>query len=175
MGLTELGLQQSQDVAAQMMVRPDRLVVSPFLRAQAMAAEIEERWLGLRREVLPIQELTYLSPARCNGTTHETRQVMVRSYWERCDPDYKDGEDAESFTAFMARLHSFHEELQREDVPFFVAVGHGQFFSAYLFALNNSFIASPEQMKAYRLAETANPLRNGEILRLASGRLVGER
>ena len=67
---------------------PDLLIVSPFLRARATADPIQARWPATRCETWPIQELTYLSPARCRGTTAATRRPMVDAYWQRCDPDY---------------------------------------------------------------------------------------
>jgi len=162
--LTSLGEYQSLMVAERITSMPDRLIVSPFLRARIMANAIERRWPGARSEVWPIQELTYLSPKRCLGTTTSTRQSLVKDYWQRCDPDYRDGEDAESFREFVERLLEFHRRLQALDVPFAVVVGHGQFFAAYLFARANGFTLNRQWMQSYRATETSNPIRNGEIV-----------
>lgn len=173
--LTEKGEAQFREIAAQLPQRPDMLIVSPFLRSRASAAYIEERWPDLRLEIWPIQELTYLSPARCLNTTNQTRQPLVATYWQHCDPDYVDGADAESFTAFMARLRDFHARLLALDVGFTVAVGHGQFFVAYQHALKQGFSASPAWMKFYRATETTTPLPNGGIIRLSAKQLAAAR
>lgn len=164
--LTALGQEQAAAAAAQLREAPDLLVDSPFLRARTSADAIARCWPALRRETWPIQEVTYLSPARCRGTTTQTRQPLVDAYWHRCDPAYVDGPDSESFAAFLHRVETFHRRLLDLDAAFVVAVGHGQFFSAYRYALARGFEATPAWMRDYRATETASPLRNGEFIRL---------
>ena len=85
--LTELGHEQARALAAKVDRQPDLLIVSSFIRSQATARPIRERWPEARCETWPIHELTYLSPARCVGTTRATRQPWVDAYWRDCDPD----------------------------------------------------------------------------------------
>ena len=47
-----------------------------------------------------------------------------------------------------------------------VAVGHGQFFRAYLLSRGTSFAATAAWMKAYRADETAQPMANCEVIEL---------
>ena len=164
--LTALGRRQARELARRVERQPDLLIVSPFLRAKETAGPIRERWPGSLCEVWPIQELTYLSPERCRGTTPEIRRPWIEAYWRRCDPDYLDGPDAESFAAFMTRLRDFHRRLSAVDGGFVVAVGHGQFFRAYLLSRGGSFAGTPELMKGYRAAETAQPIANCEVIEL---------
>ena len=164
--LTALGQEQAREVARRVDRQPDRLIVSPFLRAQETAAPIRERWPRTPCEVWPIQELTYLSPARCKGTTADVRRPWIEAYWRGCDPDYLDGPDAESFRAFMARLGDFDSRLSALDGDFAIAVGHGQFFRAYLWGRDRGFAVAPEWMRDYRAAETSQPMANGEIIEL---------
>jgi hypothetical protein len=56
--------------------------------------------------------------------------------------------------------------LSAVDGGFVVAVGHGQFFRAYLLSRGGSFAATPELMKGYRAAETAQPIANCEVIEL---------
>ena len=146
--------------------------MSAFLRACATAEPILARWPLTRCETWPIQELTYLSPARCRGTTAETRRPWVEEYWRRCDPDYHDGPDAESFRSFVARLRDFHRRLLALDGDFVVVVGHGQFFRAYLLGQSEGFAVTAEWMREYRTAETARPMANGEIIELTGEALA---
>jgi probable phosphoglycerate mutase len=173
--LTDLGREQAHDVANLVRKQPDLLVVSPYLRAVDTAAPIRARWPLTRCETWPIQELTYLSPARCRGTTAETRRPLIEAYWERCDPDYRDGPDAESFRSFMARLLDFHRRLLAADGDFAVVVGHGQFFRAYQLGQREGFAVSAEWMKRYRAEETARPMANCEIVELTSAELAASR
>lgn len=164
--LTERGLKQARDLACRVDRRPDLLIVSPFLRTRATADPIRARWPHARFETWPIHELTYLSPARCVGTTAEMRRPWVDAYWQRCDPDYVDAIDAESFAAFMARLSNFHQRLDALDGEFVVAVGHGQFFRAYMIGLAMGFVLTPEWMRHFRAAEIRQPMTNCEVIEL---------
>ncbi|MED5547021.1 MAG: histidine phosphatase family protein [Pseudomonadota bacterium] len=164
--LTPLGHAQAREVALRVERAPDRIVVSPFRRAEETAAPIRARWPAVPCETWPIGELTYLSPARCRGTTGETRRPLVAAYWERCDPDYRDGPDAESFRTFLERLRDFHARLLALDVGFALVVGHGQFFRGYLHALASDFTVSPDWMRAYREHETTQPLANCAVVPL---------
>jgi len=166
--LTALGQDQAREVARRVDRQPDRLIVSPFLRTQETAAPIRERWPRTPCEVWPIQELTYLSPARCKGTTADVRRPWIEAYWRGCDPDYVDGPDAESFRAFMARLADFDSRLSALGGDFAIAVGHGQFFRAYLLGRDRGFAVAAEWMRDYRAAETSQPMANGEIIELKS-------
>lgn len=165
--LTALGLEQAREVAGRVVRSPDLLVVSPFMRAQATADPIRTRWPSAPCEIWPIQELTYLSPERCRGTTAAMRRPWIEEYWRRCDPDYQDGPDAESFRSFMDRLGDFHRRLKGLEADFVIAVGHGQFFRAYQMVLDEGFAATAEWMKRYRATETAQPMANGQIIELA--------
>lgn len=165
--LTALGREQARALASRVDRRPDLLVVSSFLRAQDTAAPIRERWPEVPCEVWPIQELTYLSPARCLGTTAEIRRPWIEAYWHRCDPDYLDGPDAESFASFMARLAAFDARLSALAGDFAIAIGHGQFFRAYLWGRRDrGFTVSRSWMKDYRASETSRPMRNTEVIEL---------
>jgi broad specificity phosphatase PhoE len=173
--LTELGLSQARALADRLERQPDLLIVSPFLRARATAEPILARFPGTPCATWPIQELTYLSPARCVGTTSATRRPWTEAYWRRCDPDYCDGADAESFGAFMGRLRDFHRRLLALDAGFAVAVGHGQFFRAYLICLDKGFAVSSAWMRNYRETEMAQPMANCEGIELAASALTGQR
>ena len=167
--LTELGHRQAEAVAERVARPPDLVVVSPFARARATAAPILARWPATPTETWPIGELTYLSPARCVGTTPEIRRPWIAEYWQRCDPDHLDGDDAETFRAFVARLADFHRRLAALDLDFVIAVGHGQFFRAYTVALAAGAEAAARWMQDYRARETAQPMANGEIIELSRG------
>ena len=165
--LTERGVQQAVDLAKRIDRAPALVVVSPFLRARTTAAPMLERWPATPCETWAIQELTYLSPARCRGTTPEMRRPMVAEYWERADPDYLDAADAETFRSFVGRLRHFHERLAAIDGGFVVAVGHGQFFRAYTVALSEGFDATASWMTNFRASEVGNPIGNCEIIEVS--------
>jgi hypothetical protein len=72
----------------------------------------------------------------------------------------------------MARLRDFHRRLLALDGDFVVAVGHGQFFGAYLFGQTEGFAVTAEWMKGYRVAEIAQPMANCEIIEITGDALA---
>ena len=101
--LTELGQEQAREVAASWIEAPALIVTSPYTRTQQTAAPTIARFPGVPVEVWPIEEFTYLQPARWNGTRSAERMPHLERYWSAADPDYCDGEGAESFRALLRR------------------------------------------------------------------------
>lgn len=94
--LTPRGLQQAITVARSFTEAPELIVVSPFARAQSTAQETATVFPTVAFETWPIQEFTYLEPARCVDTAVAQRREWVETYWMRAAPDYSDGDGAES-------------------------------------------------------------------------------
>lgn len=95
--LTHRGLEQAITVARSFTKAPELIVASPFSRAQATAQETSAIFPTVAIETWPIQEFTYLAPARCVDTTVAQRRDWVDAYWARAEPAFCDGEGAESF------------------------------------------------------------------------------
>ena len=152
--LTELGHAQARDYASGCQAPPQRLIVSPFLRAQQTAAPLIERF-NLAPETWPIQEFTYLSPQRCVGTTHEQRRARVAEYWQHADPDQIDGPGAESFHQLIERADRLLTDLQALDASGQVLlVGHGHLMKAVRWRVNGGALrVTSEQMRRFRQRE----------------------
>lgn len=127
--LTDKGWQQARQVAEQFEACPDLIVSSPFLRTTQSAAPTRSRFYPARHEIWPIQEFTYLDPASCVGTTVEQRKSRVNTYWQANDPNYIDGEGAESFSMMLLRVRTMWERLATEH-GFIAVFGHGQIMRA---------------------------------------------
>lgn len=129
--LTELGWQQARELAANWTETPDLIVTSPYLRTQQTAAPTVERFRDVAVEVWPIQEFTYLEPSRWNGTLSSERLPSIERYWAGADPDYVDGDGAESFAELRRRAEGALERLagMAEDALVYV-FSHGQFIQA---------------------------------------------
>src|SRR3546814_13888366 len=82
-----------------------RSVTSPYTRTLQTAAPTIARFPGVPVEVWPIEEFTYLQPARWNGTRSVERMPHLERYWREADPDYCDGEGADRKST---RLNSSH-------------------------------------------------------------------
>ena len=133
-GLTELGVRQAAQVAAALSAEPDLIVHSPYHRAKQTALPSIQRFAKVPVEEWPVQEVQYLDPAKCAGTTQDERRAMSLEYWDRCEPAHAEP-DAESFHVFIERARqSLHGLSQRSEGRTFVFC-HGQFMSAIAWLL----------------------------------------
>lgn len=131
LALTDLGWYQAREVAKNWTERPDLIVTSPYLRAQQTAAATMQRFPNVPVEIWPIQEFTYLQPSRWNGTRSAERMPHMERYWATADPEFLDGEDAESFATFLNRARSTLDRLASHPTIRLVYVfSHGQFMQA---------------------------------------------
>ncbi len=110
-------------MAASWTETPDLIVTSPYLRTQQTAAATIERFPNVPVEVWPIQEFTYLQPSRWNGTLSSERMPHIERYWAAADPEFYDGDGAESFTTMLRRVRASRaKQIEQE-----VAAGLGRF------------------------------------------------
>ncbi|MGE4409750.1 MAG: histidine phosphatase family protein [Sphingobium sp.] len=129
--LTELGHEQARAVAASWADTPSLIVTSPYTRTRQTAAPTIARFPGVPVEVWPIEEFTYLQPARWNGTRSAERMPHLERYWQDADPDYCDGEGTESFGTLLRRCEAALTRLAALPMDSLAYVfGHGQFIQA---------------------------------------------
>jgi 2,3-bisphosphoglycerate-dependent phosphoglycerate mutase len=180
--LTDLGRKQARQIAEffaeKIVIFPSdaakTVIVSPFVRtlhtAQPLIDQLKQSHQSVDLQVWPIQEFTYLSPARCRGTTAAQRKGWAQEYWERADPDWDDGDGAETYRHLMQRVNDFSVSLVSQVASGSgqtLVFGHGMFFKAFVIGLEYGTMATPEAMRRYRLLESANPIHNAQILRIA--------
>lgn len=129
--LTELGHDQAREIAAAWREPPSLIVTSSYLRTRQTAAPTIARFPGVPVAVWPIEEFTYLQPARWNGTRSAERMPHLERYWQTTDPGYCDGDGAESFAALLRRAEAALARLAAlpAGAPAYV-FSHGQFIQA---------------------------------------------
>lgn len=167
--LTSTGEVQARQLAKTALPFPVTAVwSSPYLRALQTASPIAER-LGLVVQQLPLQEFTYLCPARCAGTTPAERKQWVDEYWRRGDPKYVDGPGAESFSMLVERVSDGLGSLDAgTGEAHAIAFSHGQFLQMiYWLSRYSGTPASRAGMQAYRALDTQRPIRHCEGLRIS--------
>jgi 2,3-bisphosphoglycerate-dependent phosphoglycerate mutase len=171
--LTDLGREQAAAIARQIQSVPDRIVISPYRRtlhtAKPMLEKFEKQGATVQIVEWPIQEFTYLSPVRCRGTTAVDRQSWAKEYWQRADPEWEDGDGAESYSHLMQRVRNFADQLNAQK-GFTMVFGHGMFFKAFLISLKYGTNSTPEAMALYRTLESAAPIRNAQIVQITRKR-----
>ena len=112
--LTEKGKLQAIDLAEKINAKPDLIIFSPYIRAYMTAKPMMDKFPDVPTKEMPVYEFTYLSPRTCRNTTTEQRRPRVLEYWKRNDPDYTDGDDAESFNDLLSRVKNLLELEHQE-------------------------------------------------------------
>jgi probable phosphoglycerate mutase len=159
--LTPKGVEQAHLAAMSFTHAPDLIIASPFSRAQLTAMATVAAFPGIPIETWPIQEFTYLEPARCANTTVDQRRAWVDAYWLRSDPTYVDGAGAESFRDFIHRAQLFLDRLAGHPAHDIVVFSHGQLLNAvaWLIARNPQTIDG-QTMTEWREYEITNHVPN---------------
>lgn len=143
--LSENGLRQADDLASTIDERPDLVILSPYVRSRQTAEPLFELYPDARSETLLVQEFTYLSVSRCRGTSYEHRKPWAREYWQRADPNYCDGDQAESFAEFIGRCETFDWQIREREYELALVFTHEQFIKGLLW---NSMRFGPEMTSA---------------------------
>ena len=147
--LTAKGVEQAQWVAGSFAQVPALVVTSPFARAQKTAMETLAVYPGTPFETWPIEEFTYLEPARCANMTVAQRRGWVEAYWARSDPAFTDSTGAESFLGFISRAKSFLDQLAKHPAQDIAAFSHGQFINAVAWLIE----CKPQQIDGQSMAD----------------------
>lgn len=133
--LTTNGINMAKEFAANSLFTPELIVSSPYLRAQQTAQPYREKFPTVTYEEWPIQEFTYLNNNKCIGTTFEDRRSLVHSFWEKTKEDisYCDGNNAESYQDFIARIRNCLEDLVNRKEQKILLFGHELFLKGFIY------------------------------------------
>jgi len=165
--LTELGHAQARAVAAAWIETPALIFTSPYLRTQQTAAPMIARFSDAPVEVWPIEEFTYLQPARWNGTRSAERMPYLERYWQAADPGYCDGDGAESFATLLRRARAALTRLAALPQGALAYVfGHGQFIQAVQSVVADRELDNQAKMRGFWRA-AASAIGNAELVRFA--------
>ena len=167
--LSQLGHQQAENLCHQLPYI-HHVMASQFLRAQQTAQPLLRTYhLELQIDE-DIHEFSYLSEQKCANTNMQERKAWVDEYWQHADPDYKDGEDAESFTEFYTRVRHFHENLKHLILHYrrknLAVISHGQFLMLLLMQMEQPQACSQQLMQEFRQNLLNQPIANAQIITL---------
>jgi broad specificity phosphatase PhoE len=192
--LTELGQRQAQSAANYLMsvVKPDGVIHSSYLRTEQTAepylSQLNYRpfwqWTDPMMsndmkpltpvEVWDIHEYTYLSASKYANTSIEERVPARDEYWGRMDPDYMDGDGAESFNQMIGRVERFLRHFLQSRFQTAVAFTHGQFMKGVLCLLQaEGMHGRLPTMQEFYAMQTGMDIPNTGILKLNFSSEVG--
>jgi broad specificity phosphatase PhoE len=165
--LTPRGFAQAECVVAAFTRPPSLIVTSPYLRAIQSAQPVIERFPQARPEEWPVHEYTYLSLASRHDTTLHQRRPLIDAYWERCDPQYVDGDGAESFVVLVARAKQALDRIKHLDDDFVAIFSHGLFIRTLLWVqLAGPLEIDTHAMRRFRSFISGFSAPNASILKL---------
>lgn len=160
--LTPLGVRQAQAIAEWLDTPPARFIVSPYRRAEQTAAPSLARHPHVPVETWPVHEFTFLSPAAYAGTSRTMREPAAEAYWAAADAHAVTGDGAESFAAFVARVHATRARLAALPDDLVVVFAHKKFLNALRWTyLTGEAPASSSRMVRFREFDHAVPFANG--------------
>ncbi len=155
--LTDLGRRQAERLVDVVVEPPRLVVVSTYERSMRTAVPLCRRFPDVPVAVWPVQEFTYLAPARYDGTRRIDRQGAVTEYWQRLDPHSRDGEGAETFVEFWDRVEAFVARCRTME-GLVAVISHGQFLRGVLQRLlcgpDSDIAGAMARFRAFRKAIT---------------------
>ena len=151
MPLIESGWEQARTLADRFTVLPELIAVSPFTRAQQTSHPFQEKYPDVPVETwAETYEFTYLAPATCRNTTAAERLPRVTEYWENCDPDYVDGDGAESFKALVGRANRTMAKLQERSEKRIFLFSHAMFITCCILLTKQPDLDWTNLMREFR-------------------------
>ena len=149
--LSDLGLKQAEGVINYFDTAPDLIITSSYIRTKQTAKHLIKKYPYVPQEEWDIHEFTYLSLDRCFNTSFGERKPLVDAYWERNEPNYKDGEGAESFVDFTNRTSRAIKTLKTRKEKFIVLFSHEYTISLVKYLLErNPKQITPKEMREFR-------------------------
>lgn len=112
-----------------------------------------------------LHEFVTLCPRRCAGTSNLERMPWVQAYWQRSDPAWRDGEQAESFLDFAGRVRNVRRDLH-DSQALTLVFGHGMFFAMWIWQELGFEVHSSAAMAAFRRFQLGLPMPNAGVYRL---------
>lgn len=165
--LSDRGHEQARMLADSITDRPERIILSPYIRTQETARPLLERFPDCPVETLPVQEFTYLAISRCRETTREQRRPMVEEYWNRSDPFYCDGDQAESLAELIGRASTFLRRTREMEGELIFVFTHEQFIKTVIWeVLRLNGRIDPEMMAGFYKFSTSFVVPNTAVMKM---------
>jgi broad specificity phosphatase PhoE len=110
--ITEKGKKQAEDLA-EILDEPNRIIVSKFIRTIETAEPTIKKFPNAETHLwIDTHEFHYIDPVKFRTITKEERDNMVKEYWRKQDPFYRDAESVETFEEMVLRVHNVLKKLK---------------------------------------------------------------
>ncbi|MFA5358838.1 MAG: histidine phosphatase family protein [Patescibacteria group bacterium] len=135
--LTDKGHEQAREIFQLLKKEKfDLIITSPFLRAwQTAKPFIDFHGKKIPVKVWSVGEFTYHALEKYLKIKNSRRWKLAHKYWERSDPDYRDGSGAETYREFMGRIDRTRKKLEKSNFDKILIVTHGYFIKHFIWRL----------------------------------------
>lgn len=166
--LTEEGAKQAQKLASSFLEKPELIVYSSYERTYLTAKPLILKYPDVPTEQWNnIHEFTYLNHDHCSNTTPQERLPLVISYWNKLDPNYSDGGNAESFSQMLVRIKTMLKNLKERKENFIVIFTHGQFIETTKIVLGYPEATDEQIMKIFNERKRGKTIENCQITQIS--------
>lgn len=144
------------------------VVVSPYCRTRETAQPYLDKYPNIPVEEWSVQEFTYLEPGKYDGTTEPERLPWKQIFWDRCDPDFRESPELESYREFSMRVKESLDRAFARPEEVIAIFSHGLFMRGVLWeVLYSRWDVLAEGMDKFRYQPT---MPNGGIMELGGSR-----
>ena len=145
---------------------PDIIIHSPYIRTLQSAQPTIKKFPGVTVDEWPVQEFIYLPHESYLNSTQSDRQAAVDEYWQQCDPQQKNSDEAESFVEFIVRMEMIIEKLAHSKGTS-VVFTHGHVIRAMIWKIITGRLQKDKTgMQQYRSLRQALYIPNAVILKI---------
>lgn len=111
--ITENGKEQAESLAMAMS-KPDEIICSKYIRTIETADPLIRKYEINRIQIwMDIHEFHPIDSVKNKDITTKKRDLLHRNYWEKLNPHFNDGGDAESFIDFVNRVNASILEMKK--------------------------------------------------------------
>lgn len=162
--LTPRGHEQAEAIAANLVIKPDLIASSPFVRARQTSVPLRKLHPDVQTETWAVQEYIFFNLQGAPATTGAERKPLVEAFWQRCDP-FEKQPNAESFAEFWNRVVIFSQQVEQFSGRHLVVFTHGFFMRAFEYGRRHGFgPCSSELMRTVYTWLPPDPYPNGCVL-----------
>ncbi len=168
--LSQTGHRQSEELCKKILVCPDLIILSKYLRTHQTAQPLLNAFPEARVETWDnAHEFTYLDQSRCIGMNAVQRKPLIEEYWSRNDPNYCDGGNAETFLDFLMRAADCMNAIRCRKESEILLFSHGQLILAAVMLLERGGfpmgkIDRYNFMESFRERSRSHVPKNAEIM-----------
>ncbi|HFT1527985.1 TPA: phosphoglycerate mutase family protein [Providencia stuartii] len=138
---------------------PDIIIVSSYLSSKQSGRPFINKGLCDRIQIWRVHPFLNISPKKLQKADKQQSHQLMTCYWEKLDPEYKDGKDAESFIDLIERVRECITLIAEQKDKKIVMISHESFLNAIRWLIKNKDTAiNGKSMMDYYQFNQSHPI-----------------